>query len=275
MASELAANGIITNGKESKKRKHRAEQDEIVDGEIKKPSKEERREAKRLKKLAKEEALPRVKSGEAEVVEDVNSLDAEAAKRKRKEEKKKRKREEKALQSQKVVESEAVGALTANGDANKAESDERGAMNGDRMQMIEKAEARDHGTVEGKKLARTEKNARNKQKKKAKKAERIQAAGPVNDAEPDSKVADVTPGSKEKEPSHQKDSVSIQAGEKSGEGQVSRNTFKLDAGLQAHICRMQTWKILTVSGKSGRNVRRRKGELHGMLHEELHQRQRQ
>ena len=233
MVSEFITNGVLANGKASKKRKHRAEQDEIADGESKKPSREERREAKRLKKLATEETLPTVKSGESATVEDLTSLHPEAAKRKRKEERKKRKREENARQSQKVVESEAVGAVTVNGDASKAESDERGGMNEDRMQMIEKAEARDQGTVEGKKVARTEKNARNKQKKKAKKAERIQAAEPVKEASPDSKAADVTPGSKEKEPSHQKDFVSMQPGEKSREGEVSRNTFHLDA-----VCRL-------------------------------------
>lgn len=272
MASEMVMNGALANGKASKKRKHRAEQDEVADGESKKPSREERREAKRVKKLAKEEALSTKAGGEAAVVEDIADVDPKAAKLKRKEEKKKRKEEEKGLQSPIVVDYEAAGALTTNGDASRAESDEKGAMNEDRMQMIEKAEAREQGTVEGKKATRTEKNARNKQKKKAKKAQRIQAAEPATLATSDSK-ADVTVGSKEKEPSHQKDFVSIQPSEKSGKEEVSLNTLYLDAGLQAHIRRMHSRKKVTAVGKSGSNVTKRRGELHEKLHEELNEKQ--
>ena len=265
MASETIANGTLANDKASKKRKHRAEQDGVADGESKKPSREERREAKRLKKLEKEDALPTKAGGEAAVVEDVIDIDFETAKLKRKEEKKKIK-EEKALQSQKVAESEAAGALTANGDVSMADADERGEMSEDRMQMIEKAEARDNGTVEGKKITRTEKNARNKQKKKAKKAERIQAAESAKPAPSDSK-GDVTAGSKEKEPSHVEDFVSIQPSEKSGKEEVSLNTLYLDVTLQAHIRRMHSRKRLAVFGKSGNNLRKRGGELHEKLHE--------
>ena len=266
MASEPVTNGALANGKASKKRKHRAEQEEVADGESEKPSREERREAKRLKKPAKEDALPMVNSSRAAVVDDITSVDAKDAKPKRKGDKRKRKREEKALQSQKVVESETAGALTMNGDTSKAESEERGAMNEDRMQMIENAEARYHGTVEGKKIARTEKNARNKQKKKAKKAERIQGTEPAKVAASDLKV-DVSAGSKEKESSHEEDSVSLQPSEKAGEVEVSLTSLCSDLGLQAHIRRMHSRKKVTASGKSGSNVRRRKGGMHEELHE--------
>lgn len=271
MASESVANGAIANGKSSKKRKHQGEQNEVAEGESKKPSKEERREAKRLKKLAKEDALPTENNGEAAVVKDVTNIYDKVAKRKRKEEKKRRK-EEKAIQSQKVVESEVSGVPATNGDASEAGSDGKGAMNEDRMQMIEKAEARDQGSVEGKKIARTEKNARNKEKKKAKKAERIQ--GPEKGAVSDSK-ADITPASKVKKPSNQQDFVSIHPSEKDGEGEVSLNSLHSIVGLQPHICRTLSRRQLTASGKSGSNVKKRKGVLLEKLHEELQEKQSQ
>ena len=70
MASDTVADSAPVPRKPSKKRKHDGEQNNAVNGEGKKLSKEERREAKRLKKLGKEDTTKALIDGNALNLDD-------------------------------------------------------------------------------------------------------------------------------------------------------------------------------------------------------------
>ncbi|KAL9628066.1 MAG: hypothetical protein Q9164_007404, partial [Protoblastenia rupestris] len=122
MPSSLLKDGLQGSEVSRKKRKHEGEPDH-VNGHAEKSSKEERREAKRLRKS--EEAVQTDNATNAEIPVQIDTVedfaDRKAAKKARKEDKRRLKAEEEAIEQKAAEPTEEVPNGISNGNSNDAE----------------------------------------------------------------------------------------------------------------------------------------------------------